>query len=165
VRATATLTAAQRKYFREDDYPASMQLARQAIAESRAAGVQQLVLSALRVLASAAIAAEDEDAFEEAAAELEAETESAGDPMAALLWLVFKAEVGMLLASSEEEWAEVAEIAREALGTAEEIGELPRLFRTGNLQLIHAASCPFRNSSMTSCGVRYPSPEWRRVLL
>jgi len=43
--------------------------------------------------------------------------------------------------------------------------ELPRVFRTGILRLIHAAACPFRNSSMTSCGVRYPSPEWRRVLL
>jgi amino acid transporter len=32
--------------------------------------------------------------------------------------------------------------------------ELPRVFRTGNLRLIHAASCPFRYSSMTSCGVR-----------
>jgi tetratricopeptide (TPR) repeat protein len=122
VRATATLTAAQRKFLREEDYPASMQLARQAIAESRAAGLQQLVLLALRALVSAAIAAEDEDAFEQAATELEAETENAGDPLAALLWLVVKAEVGMLLASSEEEWAEVAEIVREALGTAEEIG-------------------------------------------
>ena len=43
--------------------------------------------------------------------------------------------------------------------------ELLRVFRTGKLRLIHAASCPFKNSSMTSCGVRYPSPEWRRVLL
>jgi hypothetical protein len=33
-------------------------------------------------------------------------------------------------------------------------GELPRVFRTGNLRLIHAASCSFRYSSMTSCGVR-----------
>jgi RNA-directed DNA polymerase len=41
--------------------------------------------------------------------------------------------------------------------------ELPRVFRTGISQLIHAAACPFRNSSMTSCGVRYPSPEWRRA--
>ncbi|HTQ90631.1 MAG TPA: transposase, partial [Streptosporangiaceae bacterium] len=40
--------------------------------------------------------------------------------------------------------------------------ELPRVFRTGNLRLIHAASCPFRYSSRTSCGVRYPSVEWRR---
>lgn len=32
--------------------------------------------------------------------------------------------------------------------------ELLRVFRTGNLRLIHAASCPFRNWSMTSCGVR-----------
>jgi integrase len=31
--------------------------------------------------------------------------------------------------------------------------ELPRVFRTGNLRLNHAASCPFRYSSMTSCGV------------
>ena len=31
--------------------------------------------------------------------------------------------------------------------------ELPRVFRTGNLRLIHAASCPFRYSSRTSCGV------------
>ena len=43
--------------------------------------------------------------------------------------------------------------------------ELPRVFWTGNLRLIHAASCPFRYSSRTSCGVRYPSVEWRRVLL
>jgi hypothetical protein len=33
-------------------------------------------------------------------------------------------------------------------------GELLRVFRTGNFRLIHAAACPFRNSSMTSCGVR-----------
>src|SRR5690348_13485245 len=32
--------------------------------------------------------------------------------------------------------------------------ELPRVFRTGNIRLIHAASCPFRYWSMTSCGVR-----------
>jgi putative transcriptional regulator len=34
------------------------------------------------------------------------------------------------------------------------VPELPRIFRTGNLRLIHAASCPFRYSSKTSCGVR-----------
>ena len=44
-------------------------------------------------------------------------------------------------------------------------GELPRVFRTGKLRLFHAASCPFRYSSRTSCGVRYPSVEWTRVLL
>src|SRR5689334_787389 len=43
--------------------------------------------------------------------------------------------------------------------------EGPRVFRTGELRLIYAASCPSRNSSITSCGVRYPSPEWRRVRL
>jgi len=43
--------------------------------------------------------------------------------------------------------------------------ELPRVFRTGNLRLFHAASCPFRYSSKISCGVRYPSVEWRRVRL
>jgi hypothetical protein len=32
-------------------------------------------------------------------------------------------------------------------------GELPRVFRTGNLRLIHAASCPFRYPSRDSCGV------------
>src|SRR5689334_25284173 len=32
--------------------------------------------------------------------------------------------------------------------------EVLRVSRTGNLRLIHAASCPFRCSSMTSCGVR-----------
>ena len=43
--------------------------------------------------------------------------------------------------------------------------ELLHVFRTGFLRLFHAAACIFRNSSMTSCGVRYPSPEWRRVRL
>jgi hypothetical protein len=37
--------------------------------------------------------------------------------------------------------------------------ELPHVFRTGKLRLIHAASCRFRYSSRTSCGVRYPSVE------
>jgi hypothetical protein len=36
----------------------------------------------------------------------------------------------------------------------ERIYELLRVFRTGNMRLIHAASCPFRYWSMTSCGVR-----------
>jgi DNA invertase Pin-like site-specific DNA recombinase len=36
---------------------------------------------------------------------------------------------------------------------AGDVFELPRVFRTGNLRLIHAASCPFRYSSMASCGV------------
>lgn len=31
---------------------------------------------------------------------------------------------------------------------------LPRVFRTRSLRLIHAATCPFRYSSKTSCGVR-----------
>jgi Tetratricopeptide repeat len=52
-----------------------------------------------------------------------------------------------------------------AYGAAGQLGELPRVFRTGNLRPFHAASCPFRYSSRTSCGVRYPSVEWRRVLL
>ena len=50
-------------------------------------------------------------------------------------------------------------------GQLDRLIELPRVFRTGNLRLFHAASCPFRYSSRTSCGVRYPSVEWRRVLL
>ncbi len=32
--------------------------------------------------------------------------------------------------------------------------ELPYVFRTGKLRLFHATACPFRYSSMTSCGVR-----------
>ena len=36
---------------------------------------------------------------------------------------------------------------------AETYSEVPHVFRTGNLRLIHAASCPFRYSFMTSCGV------------
>jgi NitT/TauT family transport system substrate-binding protein len=39
------------------------------------------------------------------------------------------------------------------------VTELPRVSRTGNLQLIHAAAFISRYSSMTSCGVRYPSTE------
>jgi hypothetical protein len=62
--------------------------------------------------------------------------------------------------------ARTTELARYKLGrlTADD-PELPRVFRTGKLRLIHAASCPFRYSSRTSCGVLYPSVEWRRVLL
>jgi hypothetical protein len=33
-------------------------------------------------------------------------------------------------------------------------GGLPRVFRTAELTLFHAASCRFRYSSWTSCGVR-----------
>jgi hypothetical protein len=57
--------------------------------------------------------------------------------------------------------AATPELSRER----ELLSELLRAFRTGDLRLIHAAACPFRYSSRTSCGVRYPSPEWRRVLL
>ena len=42
---------------------------------------------------------------------------------------------------------------------------LPRVFRTAELELYHAASCRLRYSSWASCGVRYPSAEWRRVRL
>jgi hypothetical protein len=38
-------------------------------------------------------------------------------------------------------------------------GGPPRVFRTTELTLFHAASCRFRYSSWTSCGVRYPSAE------
>jgi hypothetical protein len=50
------------------------------------------------------------------------------------------------------EWCDDAEQPRVLVLTGAG-GELPRVFRTGNLRLIHAASCPFRYSSMTSCGV------------
>jgi hypothetical protein len=36
---------------------------------------------------------------------------------------------------------------------------LPRVFRTPELVLFHAASCRFRHSLRASCGVRYPSAE------
>jgi hypothetical protein len=42
--------------------------------------------------------------------------------------------------------------ARICLGT-------PRVFRTAELELFHAARCRFWYSSWTSCGVRYPSAE------
>ena len=41
----------------------------------------------------------------------------------------------------------------------------PRAFRTADLELSHAARCRFRYSAWTSCGVLYPSAEWRRVRL
>ena len=41
----------------------------------------------------------------------------------------------------------------------------PRVFRTAEFALFHAASCRFRYSLRTSCGVLYPSVEWRRARL
>src|SRR4029077_14589530 len=43
--------------------------------------------------------------------------------------------------------------------------DLPRAFRTADLWLIHAADCCSRYSSWTCCGVRYWSPECRRLEL
>jgi hypothetical protein len=39
------------------------------------------------------------------------------------------------------------------------LDELPRVFRTGNPVTIYAAACISSSSSMTSCGVLYPSVE------
>jgi branched-chain amino acid transport system ATP-binding protein len=55
-------------------------------------------------------------------------------------------------------------------GTSSEIEEAtesgpPRAFRTAEFGAFNAASCRFRYSSWASCGVRYPSPEWRRLRL
>ena len=75
-------------------------------------------------------------------------------------WWDYVMVVGVLLIGTS---AFVALSAYMGRGLSQE--ELPRVFRTGNLRLFHAASCPFRYSSRTSCGVRYPSVEWRRVLL
>jgi len=69
----------------------------------------------------------------------------------------------LLFAGALTAAAALAEEMRAALAATGT--ELPCVFRTGKLRLIHAASCPFRYSSKTSCGVRYPSVEWRRVLL
>jgi hypothetical protein len=61
--------------------------------------------------------------------------------------------------------ADVVELAAVAQGdVAVGVGPL-RVFRTAELVLFHAASCRFRYSSWTSCGVRYPSAEWRRFRL
>src|SRR5260370_41665778 len=50
------------------------------------------------------------------------------------------------------------------VGVAEQVAyDLPRVFQTARLTLIHALSCRLRYLSWTSCGVRYPSAEWRRV--
>jgi hypothetical protein len=43
--------------------------------------------------------------------------------------------------------------------------DLPRAFRTADLWLIHAANCCSTYSSWTCCGVRYWSPECRRLEL
>jgi hypothetical protein len=45
------------------------------------------------------------------------------------------------------------------------VADLPRAFRTADLRLIHAATCSSRYSSWTCCGVRYWSPECRRLEL
>jgi len=47
----------------------------------------------------------------------------------------------------------------------EPLDDLPRAFRTADLRLIHAAICCSRYSSWTCCGVRYWSPECRRLEL
>jgi hypothetical protein len=41
----------------------------------------------------------------------------------------------------------------------------PAFFGQGFCGYFTLLPCPFRYSSRTSCGVRYPSVEWRRVLL
>ena len=79
-------------------------------------------------------------------------------------WITSARERGVKPATLQGLAAPVRELAR-WLGRRGVPAELPRVFRTGNLRLFHAASCPFRYSSRTSCGVRYPSVEWRRVLL
>jgi tetratricopeptide (TPR) repeat protein len=121
VRMTAAMASAQQKFY-EDEYAAADQFAREALSWAREGGFQPQILQALRLLAFNALSAEDEDTFEWAAEELEAATESSGDMMAALMLLVLRFEVGMKVASSEEEWDEVAELVQEALGIAEEIG-------------------------------------------
>ena len=120
-RTTATLVSAEQKFL-EDDYPAADRLAREALSLATEAGFYQQALLALRLLAFNALEADDEDTFEWAAGELEAATESSGDKMAALLFLVFQGEVGMMLSSSEEEWDTVAQLVQETLGIAEEMG-------------------------------------------
>ena len=47
----------------------------------------------------------------------------------------------------------------EAVANKGSLTELPRVFRTGNPVTIYAAACISSSSSMTSCGVLYPSVE------
>ena len=49
--------------------------------------------------------------------------------------------------------------------TGTQLVDLPRAFRTAYLRLIHAADCRSRYASRTSFGVRYWSPECRRLEL
>ena len=63
--------------------------------------------------------------------------------------VAFTDEVGLL----DGDWPEViVDGAQDALQTLAALG-LPRVFRTVELVLFHAASCRFRYSSWTSCGV------------
>jgi LuxR family maltose regulon positive regulatory protein len=64
------------------------------------------------------------------------------------------AEAGELFAAAR------VELPDPALGI-----DLPRAFRTADLWLIHAADCCSMYSSWTCCGVRYRSPECRRLEL
>jgi predicted ATPase len=68
------------------------------------------------------------------------------------------------LAVGDPLWAALGEIARQRSTRRVDLG-LPRGFRTSELVLFHAASGRFRYSSRASCGVLYPSAEWRRVRL
>jgi transposase-like protein len=45
-------------------------------------------------------------------------------------------------------------VVRNGHARPRQVTGLPRVFRTAELRLIHAASCRFRYSSWTSCGVR-----------
>jgi hypothetical protein len=57
--------------------------------------------------------------------------------------------------------ADARKLAARLAGLPLALHGLPRVSRTGNLRLIHAATCLFRSSSMTSCGsgTRVPSGE------
>jgi tetratricopeptide (TPR) repeat protein len=67
--------------------------------------------------------------------------------------------LAIVLGDAGERGDEAVAAAQDALAIMSEADdrhgavELPRVSRTGNLRLNHAASCPFRYSSMTSCGV------------
>ena len=57
-------------------------------------------------------------------------------------------------------------VGHDALGASDADGvDRPRVFRTARRLLFHAACNRSRYSSWTSCGVLYPSPEWRRLEL
>ena len=86
---------------------------------------------------------------------------SVGDPVPAAKitapdvpeWAVQRPRITKLIAQNVR-WCQLTVVTGPPGAGKTTALELPHVFRTGNLRLIHAAACPFRYSSRTSCGVR-----------